>query len=200
MNFEEPTAPTLEEFKAASRREFAFLLEHGFEEVPQPQKKYQNPYEVHFMKEGWRLIVEGHSYGFGAGLSVHSPDGRDGYFHYLIENGFWDSHRNGLGRGQLGDLKYQRLCLETFGRRFLDGDWREFDTIVERHSRWRIENEQAQKKGELERQMKRAIDEAKELFQDCRFSEAARLLSPYRDQLPPAQKKRLEIAEGRANG
>jgi len=199
MKFEESTAPTLEEFKAASRCEFTFLLDHGFREVFQPEQKYVNPFEVHFEREGWRLIVEGHSYGFGAGLTVRSPDGREGYFHYLVEDGFWNSHREGLGRGQFGDLKYQRLCLETFGRSFIDGDWREFDTILERHAHWCIENEQSQKKDALERQMKRAIDHAKDLFRGCRFSEAAKLLRPYRDQLPPAQKKRLEIAEHRSS-
>ncbi len=80
------------------------------------------------------------------------------------------------------------------------GDWGEFDAIVSRHAQWQFENERAQKRNELERRMNRAIDQAKELFLDCRYSEAARLLRPFREHLPPAQQKRLAIAERRGNG
>lgn len=53
------TAPTLEEFVSSARSEFSFLAEYGFAEVSQPAAQYQNPFEVHYQRKGWRVVVEG---------------------------------------------------------------------------------------------------------------------------------------------
>ncbi len=200
MKRNEPTAPSLAEFKEACRTEFTFLLDYGFEEVPLPQREHSNPFEVHFAKAGWRVIVEGCSYGFGADLTIGSPDGRSGYFHHLVTEDFWSSHRDGLGRGQIGAIRYQALVLKAFGKSFLDGDWHEFDTIMERHAQWQIENKRAWKSYERDREMNQAIEQAKKYFHDGRYSDAAKVLRPFRAELPSSQVKRLDIAEKRSNG
>jgi hypothetical protein len=77
MKVEQAIAPSLEEFKSTCHAEFAFLVEtHGFREVPDPPAPFPNPFEVHFEKSGWRIIVEGQSYGFGADVVIRGSDQR----------------------------------------------------------------------------------------------------------------------------
>src|SRR5687767_5782380 len=98
------TPPTLDQFLVASRAEFSFLADHGFREIPLPESRYTNPYSVLFERGDWRLRVEGLAYGFGAGLSVVAPDGREVPF--IAPKAFREAHREGLGRGQVGELKF----------------------------------------------------------------------------------------------
>ncbi len=98
------------------------LNSHSFvitvsKELPPPHREHSNPFEVHFAKEGWRVIVEGHSYGSGAGVTIGAPDGRKGYFHYLVTEAFWNSIEMALIEDKSG---------HTLPGAMLQGFWKEF--------------------------------------------------------------------------
>jgi hypothetical protein len=107
MKVEQAKSPSLAEFKHLVRHEFSFLSPLGFREASPPNKRYQNPYEVHFEKDGWRLVVGGFSYGFSADIDVRAPDGRVASLGHFVPQGFWRTHRDSFARGQQGDIAYQ---------------------------------------------------------------------------------------------
>jgi hypothetical protein len=177
---------------AAARAEFAFLGEHGFREVPQPGP-YINPYAVLYERGDWGLRIEGLSYGFNADVAVISPDGREAGFGHIVPASFRDAHREGLGRGQLGDVKFCALCLKTFGADFLSGDNAVFEELQRRvqlaaerdRDYWR------------QRDIAIAVDKAAAAFRSGRYTDVVSLLSPFEPSLPRAQVAKLDLARKR---
>ncbi|PWQ96612.1 hypothetical protein [Leucothrix pacifica] len=197
---EEATAPTLNEFKAACRAEFGFLQEdYGFTEVEPPEEKYANPYEVYFEKSGWRIIVAGYSYGFSAGIDIRDKNGCTVPFFHLVPEGFWEEKRQGLGRGQIGDIRYQALCLKSFGKNFLHNDWSEFQLLQNLEKKWKENNIKAWEEHDRELEMKRAIARAGTAFKQKKYSEAADELLAFQEFLPLSQAKKLAICLKRIN-
>ncbi len=191
---EETTAPTLEEFKAACRSEFGFLLQdYGFNEVEPPKEKYANPYEAHFEKDGWRIVIAGYSYGFSAGIDIRDKNGCNVPFFHLVPEGFWEDNRQGHGQGQIGDVRYQALCLKNFGKNFLHNDWRDFKLLQECEEKWKKNNIKAWEEHDRELAMKRAIEKAGKAFKLKKYSEAASELSAFEEHLPRSQAIKLAI-------
>ena len=197
MKVEQAVAPSLEEFKSTCRAEFAFLVEtHGFREVPGPPTQFPNPFEVHFERSGWRIIVEGQSYGFGADVVIRSPDGKSAYYWHLVPEDF-RAKREGLGRGQLGDVRYQALCVRTFGGPFLAGNWSGFSDLVRMQSAWIIQHRKEEESAQREWKMRHAIQAADDAFRSGRYETVISELSRFEPSLPPSQLKKLEIARKR---
>ena len=195
----EARQPHIDEFKAICRAEFSFLIaDFGFTEVPPPTQQYANPFEVHFTKNSGRLIAEGLSYGFSAAVDVQSPSGERAHFHYLVPEDFWATHREGLGRGQPGDLRYWALCVRTFGGAFLQGDWSGHAYLVAQGEEWRRTNRLEQERHSRELDAQRAVDASLPLFQTGDYAGVVRLLAPHEDCLSRAQRLRLQIARQRA--
>ena len=192
----ETKAPTLDEFIAATRNEFRFLTDHGFVEVPQPKARHQNPFEVHYAREGWRVIVEGLSFGFCAGTLISSPDGRKASFGHIVPSKYWKEHREGLGRGQLGDIRYQAMTLKEFGKDFLEGDASIMDELCLRTKEY-IERDRQYWK---QRDMERAITNSAKAFRLGSYQEVINLLEDYEDNLPKSQVAKLKIARKKTNG
>lgn len=196
---EEARQPHIDEFKATCRAEFAFLIsDHGFIEVREPPRRYQNPFEVHYSKNGGRLIVEGLSYGFCAGIGVQSSAGERVSFHHLVPEEFWHTHRQGLGRGQLGDIRYWALCLRHYGGPLLDGDWSGHADLLERSQKWLEEKRAAEKAHNRQFQAQRAVDAATPFFMSGDYAQVIQLLAPHEESLPRAQRLKLRIATERS--
>jgi hypothetical protein len=192
----EATAPTLEEFVSTARAEFSFLAEYGFAEVPQPSAQYQNPFEVHYQRKGWRVVVEGLSYGFCACVRIDSPDGRRAAFGHIVPKEYWSAHRQGLGRGQLGDIRYQAMTLRAFGMDFLGGDESLMDELCRRTEDYIEQDREYWRK----RDMDRAVASAADAFQSGDYPEVIRLLEEHEDALPRAQVAKLVFARKKTNG
>ena len=192
----EATAPTFDQFVSTARSEFAFLTEFGFAEVPQPAARYQNPFEVHYERDGWRLVVEGLSYGFCAGISINSPDGRKAAFGHIVPKEFWKENRDGLGRGQLADIRYEAMALNAFGQDFLNGDGAIMDELCRRTEEYIESDRQYWRK----RDMDRAITGAAEAFRSADYPQVIRLLEEHQNDLPGAQLAKLNFARKKTNG
>lgn len=192
----EAIAPTLDEFVSSARKEFGFLAEYGFAEVPQPVAQYQNPFEVHYEREGWRVVVEGLSYGFCAGIRVTSPDGRKAAFGHIVPKEYWKEHRDGLGRGQLGDIRYEALALKEYGQDLLEGDDSIMDELCRRTEKF-IEQD---KEYWQTRDMEQAITKAADAFRDGSYTEVVRLLEEYESDLPKSQDAKLTFARNKTKG
>src|SRR5665647_1117677 len=106
MTIEQARQPSLEEFKRGAREQFSFLVSFGFHEVAPLVEQYQNPYEVHFEKDGWRIVIVGIAYGFSAAIDIRAPDGRSASFWHLVSDSSFRTHREEFSRGQIGDLGY----------------------------------------------------------------------------------------------
>lgn len=187
------SSPTLEQFLAAARAEFAFLAEHGFREGSPSNSGTPNPYVVLFERGDWRLRVEGLSYGVSASLMVIAPDGRQAAFGFVVPESFRKA-REGLGRGQLGDLRYEALCFRTFGSAFLSDEALVFETM-ERHKQLASERDRAYW---AQRDMEIAISKATKAFRAKQYADVVRLLSPFGPTLPRAQAAKLEVAKRRS--
>ena len=183
------TSPTLDQFLAAARAEFSFLGEHGFHEIPQ-SGPYINPYSVMYERGDWRLRIEGLGYGSTAHVAVISPDRLEASFGHIVPTSFRDTHREGLGRGQLGDLMFCALCLKTFGVGFLNGDNTVFEEL-RRRSQLKAEQDRDYWR---QRDMEIAIDKAAVAFRSRRYADVVSLLSPFESTLPPAQVAKLHLA------
>jgi len=192
----EATAPTLDEFVSTARKEFAFLAAHGFAEAPQPEKQYQNPFEVHYERDGWRIVVEGLSYGFCAGILITAPDNRKAAFGHIVPEEYWKLHRDGLGRGQLGDIAYCALTLKEFGHDFLGGDCSMMDKLCRLTEDYIERDRQYWRK----RKVDRAITSAGDAFRSGDYFEVIRLLEGHEVDLPRAQAAKLTFARKKTNG
>jgi hypothetical protein len=192
----EAKPPTLDEFASMARKKFGFLSEYGFAEVPQPAVQYQNPFEVHYERKGWRIVVEGLSWGFCAGILIISPDGRKAGFGHIVPEEYWKEHRDGLGRGQLGDIRYEAVTLKEFGMEFLAGDGSIMDELCRRTEDYIDRDRQYWRK----RDMDRAITNAADSFRSGDWPKVIRLLEEHEEDLPRAQAAKLTFARKKING
>jgi hypothetical protein len=197
MKVDQAKSPTLDEFMRITREEFAFMASFGFREAAPSRTLYQNPFEVHFEKEGWRIVVEGLSYGFAASVSIRSPDGRAASLGHFCPKGFWEANRQNFSRGQQGEIGYWALGLKDFGLPFLRGEWPKFGELLLKQEEWIAANREAWERQEVEKNMERAIQRADIAFKAKRYAEAAAELSKFEASLPPAQIKKLAIARKR---
>jgi hypothetical protein len=201
MKAEQAVAPSLDEFKRACLTDFSFLVAmHGFEHVSPPPERYPNPFQVHFEKKGWRLIVHGLSYGFSLDLEVRAPDGRCGSFGHLIPPGKAMLIRQDYVRGQLGEIACAARCLREYGDDFLRGDWRRFDEIAEAQRQLGVAQRESWQKEEIAVRLKFALEDADLAFRSEDYERVVAALSPFEATLSPAQRKKLEIAKRRKSG
>ena len=187
----EATPPSLAEFTDSARREFKFLVEDfGFGEASPLAKQYQNPFEAHFERAGWRIIVEGLSYDFCAGVSIRDPDGRQAFFGHIVPRDFFWAHRDGLGRGQLGDIRYCALTLRTFGSEFLRGDTQIFDELLRRQAAY-IEADHREMKAW---DYRIASPRAARAFALKDYNAVISFLSPHLEHLTDVEHQKLDYA------
>jgi len=196
MKTEQAVAPSLEEFRHACLAEFSFLVTtHGFRSVPPPPSRYSDPFEVHFERRGWRVIVRGLSYGFALDLEIQSPDGRRGSFGHLVPNGAAMVIRQNYVRGQLGDIASSARCLREYGDDFVRGDWQRFEEIVDAQQRIVAAQRDAWTKEQEAVKLRFALEEADLAFRDKDYVRVVAALAPFAESLSPAQRKKLEIAK-----
>jgi hypothetical protein len=72
----EHRAPSLEEFRECCRREFDFLLRHGFAEVVSTDADRTKPFQVTFARNEIKIVIAGEGYGTVASVTVFLKDGR----------------------------------------------------------------------------------------------------------------------------
>lgn len=192
----ETRPPTFDEFVSTTRQEFSFLEAHGFAEILQPRKKYQNPFEVHYERNGWFVVVEGIDHGFSAGIMIIGPDGRKAPFGQIVPEEYWKKNRDGLGRGQLGDIRYCALTLKEFGQDFLRGN----GTILDELCRRTEEHIEKDRQYWRQRKIDRAVTDASEAFRAKDYAKVVRLLEEYEGELPKAQIVKLNFSRKKLNG
>ena len=197
VKYEEPPTPTPEEFKRACRKEFSYLNLYGFREVVPRPSRYPDPYEVCFEKEGWWIVVGSVDYRTATEIEIRSPDGRSSSFSYFVSRGFSMPQRESFARGQLGNIRYEGLCFRLHGEKFLLGEKRWFDELVQMAKEWSIANDAAWVLHDRKMDMERAIQKAAVAFGAGRYAEAAKELSAFEPYLPPGQVRKLEISRKR---
>jgi hypothetical protein len=201
MKIEQAVAPSLDEFQRACLADFSFLVaKHGFEHVSPPPEQYPEPFQVHFEKKGWRLIVRGLSYGFALDLEIRAPDGRRGSFGHLIPPRKAMLIRQEYVRGQLGEISCAARCLREYGDDFLRGDWRRFDEIAEAQRQLVVAQRESWQKEEIAAKLRFALRDADLAFRSADYGGVVAALSPFESTLSPAQRKKLEIAKQRKTG
>jgi hypothetical protein len=129
--------PSLEEFRACCRKEFAFLTEEfGFREVPLPQGEFVNPFGVEFQRGELRLVVEGVSWGYAVHVAVESRGrGTFGLGHLLGLRDARAMARCSGGLGQLGQLREWAEALRTLAPDLLSGDPNAFAAMRDEQNR-----------------------------------------------------------------
>lgn len=198
MPVEQARAPSLDEFKERCRSAFAFLTQFGFQESVCGTDVRANPFEVHFRKDGWEIVVAGESYGFAAGLILTGPDGRSAALGYLLPQKEWRDRRQEFERGQLGDIACHARCLRAHGEQILRGDFDAFNALLVRQTAAIEANRAFQERHIEERKLDRLAGEARDLFRLGRFANVVAILAPFEKVLPPAQVKLLALARERA--
>ena len=108
--------------------------------------------------------------------------------------------REGLGRGQLGDVRYEARCVRTFGGAFLAGDWSGFSDLARKQSAWITQHRKEEESSERGWKMRCGIRTADDSFRSRRYDEVISNLSRFESLLPPSQLKKLEIARKRKKG
>jgi hypothetical protein len=73
----ETPIPSLGDFQECCRREFSYLLDNGFVEIPPPSAKFANPFTVAFAREGTKVLIVGEGYGTVASTTVRLPNGKE---------------------------------------------------------------------------------------------------------------------------
>lgn len=198
MKPEQAVAPSLAEFQSACSTAFSFLVaSHGFRQVRPKAPRYENPFEAHFERDGWRIIVCGLSYGFALGLDIRSPDGRVASFGHLVPSDQQHAMRQEFPRGQLGDIACAAKCLRDFGDQIIRGNWAAFDEIERRHRNHVVASHDAWKRQMDDARVSRAVEAADDAFRLKKYNEVVTALDPVESLLTSTQRKKLEIAKKR---
>jgi hypothetical protein len=122
------------------RSSFAFLLSHGYAEVPVSPPSDECYAEVQFKKNDWRIAVLTTAHGTRITLVLVSPDGERGFLSHLADRE--------PGADLLDDIRVQALFLQEHGLALLQGSVHDFksvlETITERQLKWVAESGIAQ--------------------------------------------------------
>ena len=197
MSIKQAISPSLEEFKRIVREEFAFMFYFNFQEIPPLNHSYQNPFEIHYEKEEWRVVVEGLSYGFSAGIRIDSPAGKSAGFGHLVSKSFWDAHRQKFARGQQGDIGFWALAFREFGQPFLKGEWSAFHDLLQKQEIQQAANLASFVQDQENRKMQQAIQQADTAFKNARYADVITELAPFEKSLPLSQITKLTISRKR---
>ena len=79
--------------------------------------------------------------------------------------------REGLGRGQLGDVRYEARCVRTFGGAFLAGDWSGFSDLARKQSAWITQHRKEEELSARGWKMRCGIRTADDAFRSRRYDE-----------------------------
>ena len=134
MKNQDPPRPSLEQFKEASRREFAFLRELGYSELQDPD--LAEHFKVVFSNGTLTLSIRGENWGAHAGVSLVHKDGREapvGWFIPVSERGSRPAI-DATGFPQLDDIRRVARVISLYCRDVLAGDAAKFDAVA---NEWR---------------------------------------------------------------
>lgn len=134
---------------------------------------------------------------FALELEIRSPDGRSVSFGHFVQSDILMSCRQGFRRGQLGDIACAAKCLQEYGKDFLCGDWHRFDEVEQAMRERIMRQREAWLKQTQEAQLRSVFEESDQAFRLKNYSAVISALSPFELQLPPIQRRKLEIAKAR---
>lgn len=187
--------PTLEQFLATARAEFAFLVSvYGFEERAAEPAVYVNPYAVRFVREGLEIIVQGAGYGAMADTIIRDRRGRKLRPVQLHPDFVLYTHPIPGPGGQLNDLVRQAQWLREYGGALLAGDLTVMDDALARDQAARDEYEPAQRE---RRRLGIALQEAVAAYRAEQWAQVVELLEPHEAALSPKMARRLATARQR---
>ena len=124
------TTPTLEQFKDACRREFAFLFELGYAELQDPDSAER--FKLRFSNGTLNVTISGENYGQHAGVSFFHMDGREAPPVMFVpwSERTWRPSFDSTGFSQLDDIRIEALRIARYCRDVLAGDSAKFDAVA----------------------------------------------------------------------
>lgn len=124
--------PSAVAIRAAIRRHFAFLVEHGYTEMPVSPPTAECYAEVHFQKSHWRIAVLTTAHSTKVTMHIILPDGQRGFLSHL-----GDSES---GADVMGDIQSKAHFLREHGLELLEGNTDAFrrvlNAIIKRQQKW----------------------------------------------------------------
>ena len=120
--------PSQAEFLAVAREAFAFLKAYGFAEVPAPEYRRRDPYQVWFQAAERFVIVQGEGWGTSASVSFETSDGRE-----LSEIYFVPKAERPVGArsfGQLAEIRAAAARAARYAVEFLSGNLSTFNQLA----------------------------------------------------------------------
>ena len=135
------TSPSLDDFRAAARREFALLVsDFSFVEQPLPGGPSINPFKVAYINDSTRVTVEGINWGVNSHVMLYAvspaPDAPAGVpLWALVELRTPDEGEAPVG--QVAQLGRDAVLLRRYASDALRGDFSAFPAalrIVEAHA------------------------------------------------------------------
>ena len=137
MNSQE-SSPSLAQFIAACRAEFAFLIsDYGFSEAPpkpSPYAAYADPFTVRFVHDDLEIVIQGINYGQNVIIKIRDGHGAT-ISPLLLHPDFIPHTHNPLprARGQLNQIAQTAQLLREHGRALLAGDRSVIDSALARY-------------------------------------------------------------------
>jgi hypothetical protein len=126
---DESKRPTLGQFRAACRDEFAFLAPLGFREVEQPGSL--NEFRVQFSNGDFVVTIQGENYGLHAGATLHDSSGRMappfGFVPHAERN---RALAESTEYSQLDDIRRSAEVIQTYCVPVFEGDREAFDRVA----------------------------------------------------------------------
>jgi len=107
----------------AIRTNFAFLLSHGYTEVPVSPPSDECYAEVHFQKNEWRIAALTTAHGTRITLELVSPEGERGFLSHLSDRK--------PGVDVMDDIRVKAQLLQEDGVALLQGSVHDFENVLE---------------------------------------------------------------------
>lgn len=129
--------PTTSKFLDTCRKEFLFLKEYGFHEVPQDDERGR--YKISFKNDDYIVVIEGIHHGDGAIVSLIDTNGREALPIHIVPKKDRKKYTDIMGRAtsQLDEIKADAMLIKEQCVGVFKGDYDKFDVAAREWKRMR---------------------------------------------------------------
>ena len=129
--------PTAIKFLETCRKEFLFLKEYGFHEVPQEEERGR--YEISFKNNEYMILIEGIHHGDGAIVSLFDTNGREALPIHLVPKKERKKYTDIMGRtkSQLDEIRTDAMLIKEQCASIFKGDRDKFEMAAREWKRMR---------------------------------------------------------------